>query len=132
MFIAKYPNGKVVTEKQQTWDKVKDGMTSVELTFPMRLTYIDRTTGEEKVAPARTISLRGFDKYYFHNEAIAHFDINSDKTDNNGQGQLVAQVIGGIKDGKVVEIRVDKGGFCQTQIFDEEGFNHSDIKVAGK
>ena len=131
MFIAKYPSGEIITEKQKTWNKVKDGMTSLELTFPMRVTYIDRETGEEKVAPARTISLKGFDKYYFHNEAVAYFDVNSKKSDSNGQGQLVAQVIGGIRNGQVVEIRIDKGGFCQTNVFDEEGFSHSDIKIAG-
>ena len=131
MFIAKYPNGEIVTEKQNTWNKIKDGMSSVELTFPMRLTYIDKETGEEKVAPARTISLSGFDKYYFHNEAVASFDVNMKNKSNDGQGRLVAQAIGGIKDGKVVEIRVDKGGFSKTTIFDEEGFQHRDIKTAG-
>jgi len=131
MFIAKYPNGKTITEKQKTWNKIEEGMSSLELTFPMRLTYIDRETNKEKVAPSRTISLRGFDKYYFHNEAVAHLDVGSGKIENNGQGHLVAQVIGGIRNGQVVETRVDKGGFCQTIVFDEVDLRHSDIKTAG-
>ena len=130
MFIAKYPNGEVVTEKAKTWDKIKDGLTVLELTFPIPVSYVTKE-GETKRAAARTVSLSGFDKYFFHNEAVAHMDVNSDNELNNGQGVLVAQVIGGIRKGQVVMIRIDKGGFTKTTIMDEEGFEHKDIKNAG-
>ena len=130
MFIAKYPNGEIVTEKQKNWSEIDDGLSVLELTFPIPVTYRDPDTGEEKRASARTISLRGYDKYFFHNEAVAHFDINDQKFDNSGQGNLIAQVIGGIRDNQITQVRIDKGGFCQITSFDTKDFQHSDIKKA--
>ena len=130
MFIAKYPDGKVVTERQLPWNKVKDGLSVLELTFPIPVTYIDPETGEEKRASARTISLRGYDSYFFHNEAVAHFDVTSKSNANNAQGELVAQVIGGVRDNQVTQVRIDKGGFCQITSFDTATFQHTDIKKA--
>ena len=130
MFIARYKNGKTVTEKQSHWKGLVDGIIQVDLTFPIPVTYRDKKTGRTMKAPDRTISLKGYDQYYFHNEAVAHLDVNSGKITDDGQGKIVAKAIGGIRNGQVTEVRVDKGGFCQVIVFDEKDFKHRDIKKA--
>ena len=117
MFIAKYLNGDIITEKDMVWDDVKDGMHLLEITFPIPVQYQDPITGEIKPAPARTVALKGhFDRYYFYNEAIATLS-SEGGSKTAGQGELVAKAIGGIDDksGIVTEIKMIKGGFCEVR-----------------
>lgn len=130
MFIAKYPNGKIITGKEKTWNKIDDGMTILELTIPLKVSYLD-PNGNEKIAPARTIALRGYDKYYFHEEALAFIDVNSKNPLNDGKGKKEAQAIIGFKDDIGTMIRVDKNGFIQISQCEEKDFRPSDIKNAG-
>ncbi|MDD5068083.1 MAG: hypothetical protein PHN89_00580 [Candidatus Pacebacteria bacterium] len=114
MFIASYPNGKMVTEKDMVWDKVPGGMQRLEITLPIPVIYTDKQ-GLTKKAPDRTISLGRYDRYYFFNEAVASLGDRDQAIKSN----LVAKVIAGIDDKKemVVEIRVDRGGFASVKSY---------------
>jgi hypothetical protein len=126
MFIAKYPDGKIITEKDMVWDKVPVGMNRLELTLPIPVSYIDPGTKEMKPAPARTISLFGCEKYYFYNEAVASLSTEKKCSVSNN---LVAKAIGGIIGDNVVEIKVDKGGFTTVRHFKIEQLAQSGIKL---
>jgi hypothetical protein len=120
MFIAKYPDGKVITEQDMYWDEVPGGMHRMELTLPIPVSYIDPETKETKSAPARTVSLGGMKEYYFYNEAVASM---------GKKGQLIAKAIGGIdSEGNVIEIRIDAGGFTEVRTFKKEQLAQSAIK----
>lgn len=129
MFIVKYPNGNIITEKDMYWDDVPEGMNRVELQFPIPVTYQDPDTKEIKPAPARTLSLAGFEKYYFFNEGVASLG----SSDSKGVKQkLVAKAIGGINGEEVVEIRVDSGGFTDVRHFKIKDLAQSGIKEGSK
>ena len=129
MFIAKYPNGKTITEKDMFWDDVPAGMRSLELTIPIAVSYIDPETKEEKQAPKRTVSINGFERYYFYNEAVANIS-----TEGNGsKGRLEAKAIGGIdSEGNVVEVRIDFRGFVSVRHFKIEQLAQTGIKQGAK
>jgi hypothetical protein len=126
MFIAKYPDGKVITEKDSNWDNTPAGMNMMELTLPIPVSYIDPGTKEQKSAPARTVSLSGCEKFYFYNEAVSNMAAGSK---GGTEGKLVAKAIGGIIGDSVVEIRVDAGGFTTVRHFKIDQLVHSGIKV---
>lgn len=125
MFIAKYPDGKIITEKDMVWDDVPPGMSRVELSIPIKVSYIDPETKEEKVAPARTISLSGFEKYFFYNEAVSNIAANSK---GGAESKLVAKAIGGIIGDTVVEVRIDAGGYSSVRHFKLDQLAQSGIK----
>ena len=108
MFVANYPNGKIVKENDCLWDDVTDGLINLQLTSPIKvnLKNPDGSLGRE-IAPM--ITLGKYDRYYFWNEATATASVQGDKIIEVGQGRLVAKVIGGIDNEKkvVIEIRVD-------------------------
>jgi hypothetical protein len=126
MFIAKYPDGKVITEKDMFWDEVPGGMNQVELTLPIPVHYIDPITKEQKPAPNRTVSLNGCEKYYFFNEAVSSLAAGSKGGVKN---KLVAKAIGGIIGDNVIEIRMDAGGFTTVRCFKIEQLAQSGIKL---
>jgi hypothetical protein len=126
MFIAKYPDGKVILEKDMVWDNVPEGMNMVELTLPIPVSYIDSETKEQKAAPARTVSLSGCEKYFFYNEAVSNIGCNST---GGVEGKLVAKAIGGILGDSVIEIRVDAGGFTTVRHYKLNQLVHTGIKV---
>ena len=128
MFIAKYRDGRIITEDEMVWDEVPEGMHILELTIPIEVSYIDPATKEVKRAPARTVSLRGFDKCYFYNEAVASIAANGGK--GGSEGKLVAKAIGGIYGDNVVEIRMDQHGFSTVSNFKSDLLNHTGIKKA--
>jgi len=126
MFIAKYPDGKVILEKDMVWDNVPEGMNMVELTLPIPVSYIDSETKEQKAAPARTVSLSGCEKYFFYNEAVSSV---GGGTTGGVEGKLVAKAIGGILGDAVIEIRVDAGGFTTVRHYKLNQLVHTGIKV---
>lgn len=125
MFIAKYPDGKIITEKDMFWDEVPSGMNRVELSIPIKVSYIDPETKKEVIAPARTVSLSGYDKYFFYNEAVASIAGNGK---GGAESKLVAKAIGGIIGDNVVEVRIDAGGYSNVRHFKLDQLAQSGIK----
>ena len=112
MFIAHYPNSKVITEADMFWDAVPEGMTNLQLVLPVHMHIKDSKTGELKDAPAPTVTLGKYDAYFFENEAVAvaMMSAGGKLLDGQTKGMKVAEIIGGIdyKRKDVVEIRVDR------------------------
>lgn len=123
MFIVKYPDGRIINEKDMVWDDIPEGMNRVELTLPIPVSYIDPKTNETVKAPARTTSLKGFDKYYFYNEAVSRI-----APGGGIEQELVAKAIGGIKGDNVIEVKIDKGGFSSVSYFTIEQLAQTGIK----
>lgn len=123
MFIAHLSDGSHFREieDEKTWDDVPDiGVTSLQLTLPFS---VKKPLGDgtfEDLPPA-TVTLSGYDEYYFMNEAVALVMVDQVGQIRGGQnkGEKVAQIIAGInrKLGVVLEIRVDKKGNVKHNLF---------------
>lgn len=102
-------------KKKLTWDDIpKDvKITSFQLVypFPVRFRKPDGSLAEP-FSPKLTI--RGFDRYYFFNEATVPVMVQGDKVISEGVAELEAKTIAGIDDQtKVIcELRMDKFGNC--------------------
>lgn len=85
-FVVVYPGGRRVSELEATWDLIPHSHSILELCL------YDFQNGTE------LLSLAGFEKYYFSNEAVSG---------PNGM-QLVAKYFGGINsNSNAAEIKVD-------------------------
>lgn len=135
MFIAHLSDGTHFREVEdiKTWDDVPDiGISSLQLTLPFSVQR-KLPDGEIESLPPSTVTLSGFDQYYFSNEAVAvvivdqpgRMELNQQaKVAGQSRGTKVAQIIGGIdrKHGIVAEIRVDNRGNVKHTIIDLSEF----------
>lgn len=124
MFIAHLSNGSHFREieDQKTWDDVPDiGITSLQLTLPFSVSR-RKEDGTIEELPPSTLTLSGFSRYYFMNEAVALVMVDQAGQIRGGekQGKKVAQIIAGIDDehGMVCELRVDSRGNVKHTIID--------------
>ena len=78
MFLVEYGDGKWVTETDTTWNKLPDKPIKMALLCNHNI----------------VVGLTDMDEYWFSNQAVAT---------SGGQGKLIAQILGGIKDGKITE-----------------------------
>lgn len=118
MFIVHLKDGRTIIEETVVWDEIPDGITSLQLTLPYRR-RIQLEDGSWKDFPRPTISIQGYDRYYFGNEAISVFATADGIIRGEQEGMKTAQIIGGIDDklGIVFQIRVDRNGNIQTNRF---------------
>ena len=79
MFLVELENGKTITETETTWKDLSDNV-------PLSMALICNC--------GVVVGLAGMDKYWFSNQAVASM---------GKSGKLVAQIIGGEKDGKITE-----------------------------
>ena len=77
MFIVEYKEG-WITEQDMTWSKLPDKPIKMALLCNHNI----------------VVGLCDMDEYWFSNQAVAR---------SGGQGHVVAQILGGIKDGKITE-----------------------------
>lgn len=127
MFIINLKNGRQIVEDRtrnpdgtpMTWDDVpKDArIANLQLTHPNVIEYRDGAGVVVKKA-APIVSIGSYDRYYFHNEAVASMQMGG-KTPQLKDHRLVAKVIAGIDDkiGLVVEVRVDLYGNTDVRRF---------------
>lgn len=87
-FVAKYPDGSTVSEREHVWDDVPPGIASVVL--------MDFASGTQ------LLELAGFEQFFFANEAVA-VRIQG----RPGPSTLSAKLLGGVKNGLATECRLD-------------------------
>jgi hypothetical protein len=82
-FRVELADGRVVTELDGTWDDVPHGVLNVSLcSFP---------------SGRLLCGLDGCERYFFSNEAVS---------DWNGRSTLVAKILGGVKEGQALVMRL--------------------------
>ena len=128
MFICNTKKGQTFTEKKEiddptkkgqkkqfTWDDIPQDseITSIQLVypFPIRFKKADGSLAEP-FSPKLTI--KGFDRYYFFNEATVPMLVKGQEVINEGKAILEAKTIAGIDDKAkaITEFRMDKFGNC--------------------
>ena len=132
MFLINTKDGKSFNEGQKykdpkdpgqlsrslTWDDLPQDIkiTSLQLTypFPVKFKNPDGSTSQE-VTPKLTLS--GFNRYFFFNEATLPLLVQSQKILREGVATLEAKTIAGIDDkaNLVLEFRMDKWGNCSVK-----------------
>lgn len=130
MFILKFRDGSQLSSKDcaDNWDSVPlhKEISSMQLTLPLKAARRN-DKGEMEELPARTISISGYNRYYYSKEAIATVLVNhgeaSDFADKRMSGEKhgtdVAEIMGGIDDrvGMVFQVRVARDGNITTRHF---------------
>jgi len=139
MFIVRTKDGKTYTEgeeiqspsgekKKFTWDDLPQNIkiTALQLVypFPVRFKRADGTLAEP-FSPK--LSIKGFSRYFFFNEAKVPLMVQGTNVLREGVSELQAKTIAGIDDkaGIVIEFRVDKFGNCSVEEYPIKKLNES-------
>lgn len=137
MFILKFKDGSQLNSKEckNSWDDVPTDkeIGSMQLTLPLRA-HRKNNKGELEELPARTISISGYNRYYYSKEAVATVLVNGtpsgqpDKISGQHKGTDVAEIMGGIDDrvGLVFQVRVAKDGNISTRHFPISQLEYAD------
>lgn len=128
MFIITTKDGKVFTEnklidnpkvkgqkKRFTWDDIPENIriSGLQLVYPFPVRF-KKADGKLAEPFSPKLSISGFSRYYFFNEATVPLMVKGEKVIREGVPTLEAKTIAGIDDRtkSVIEFRMDKFGNC--------------------
>lgn len=108
MFIAKFSDGSLFDENMGTWDQCPDnGIVAMELELPLHLQNVFEDGKVEVITPP-TVSIAGYEKYYFANinRATLFQGGASGLTVGNLEGNLIAKTIVGIDETNNLSVHI--------------------------
>jgi len=126
MFIVRTKTGQTFTEGQPmddpkvkggkrslTWDDLAQNIkiTALQLVYPFPVRF-KKPDGSLAEPFSPKLSVKGFSRYFFFNEATVPLMVQGMKVLSEGIPELVAKTVAGIDDkaGVVIEFRMDKFG----------------------
>lgn len=107
------PKGK--DKKRLTWDDIPKNIqiTALQLVYPFPVRF-KKADGELAEPFSPKLTIRGYSRYYFFNEATVPLVVQGEKVIREGIPILEAKTVAGIDDRTktVTEFRMDKFGNC--------------------